>query len=273
MNDFTKQKVAFAVALLAVLFTITPLLQPFGSLGYVILGMRFTLLRLYYFLSIVLALAVYFYAIQVLTERDLRYPSRLGDALYAVAIVTPALYLALFAGFAAVEAVGPLMTTVWADRLKAVISVMLGFISAYVIQRARHAIARRGVRIQAEQLRQEEINLLRTADNLLQTGSYNLAVLEAWKSIDVAGRRIFVQSDVSRMREGASMWTMIERYGLIPEHMLTEIWELRRMRNSAANPTASASPEEARAVLQAAEKIVAALQVTPSEDDEGHGAV
>ncbi|MEA2239351.1 MAG: hypothetical protein QOC81_4075 [Thermoanaerobaculia bacterium] len=269
MNDFTKQKVAFAVALLAVLFTITPLLQPFGSLGYAILGVQLTLLRLYYFLSIVLALAVYFYAIQFLTERDLRYPSRLGDALYAVAIVTPALYLALFAGFAAVEAAGSRMSDFWAEGLKSVIGMFLGVISATLVQRARRAIGRRGVQVQAEQLLQEATDLLRTADTLLQTGNYNLAVLEAWKAIDIAGRRLFILSDVFRKREGAAMWTLIERYGSIPEHVMEEIQGLRRVRNAAANPASSASQEEAQTALHAAAKILAALRVAPSKDDEG----
>src|SRR2546430_2761952 len=96
MNEFTKNKIAFAVALLAALFTITPILSSIGSWGYTIFSITLQINHLYYFLATFLTVSVYVYGLQFLTERQLRPLQLAGDILYAIALVSAPLYACVY---------------------------------------------------------------------------------------------------------------------------------------------------------------------------------
>ncbi len=117
MSDFTKEKIAFAVGLLAVLFTVTPLLGEIGTVGFSLLGLKVTLRLLYYVLSATLALSVYCYGVQCAFEWPRKTLTVAGDALFAVAIAAPVAYVLLFAGTELAGLLGQLLNSKGSDGI------------------------------------------------------------------------------------------------------------------------------------------------------------
>ena len=267
MDDFTKQKIAFAIGLLAVLFTVTPLLQPFGELGYYLFGVKLTFLRLYYTLTLILALSIYFYAIQFLTERDLRYPAIIGNLLYAVALVLPVLYAALFVVTYGVGLLRPVFSNPIAQTvITAVIGSIVGGFGADVVRRLGQALGRQEKKAVSEQLEREEMQFFHRAEQFLQTGYYDLAVVEAWKAIEVAARGALLRRDV-RVSYRLPIHREIEMHGLLPKDLIPALEVVRRTRNTAAHAVERISEEQARSAIELSARILAAL--TPVDDDSG----
>src|SRR2546425_1198897 len=133
MSDFTKQKIAFAVALLAVLFTVTPLLNAIGSVGFTLLGVAVTFRLLYYVLSALLALSVYCYGVQFAFERPRLFLTATGDVLYAAAVVAPVAFALLFAGAELATLLGNLLRSQVATAIvSGITGAVSGVISTYL---------------------------------------------------------------------------------------------------------------------------------------------
>ena len=268
MSDFVKQKIAFAVGLLAVLFTITPLLQPFGSIGYPVFGLDLTLLRLYYFLSILLTLAVYAYSVQFLTERNLRYPAVVGNVLYAVAIVTPAAYVLLFGVLTAVNSAGSLLRYPYLQTF--VEHLLSGFAGAVLVRFVfllQRVIGRKEKSAVAEQLEREEMQFLHRAEQLSGAGHFDLAAVEAWKALEVAARRTFLRRNLPVSPRG-NLVRDIEKHRLLPGELISELNRVRQVRNLAAHAVEPISKEQAEGVITATARLLAAL-APPDSDNDG----
>lgn len=268
MNDFTKQKIAFAIGLLAVLFTVTPLVQAFGDSGYYVFGAKLTVLRLYYALSVTLMLSTYFYALQFLSERDLRYPAIIGNLLYAVALVMPLFSVCLFL---ITLAVGFLRLMLTNHSVQAAISVVSGVISALigvlsldVVRRLGQALGIREKKAVSQQLEREEMQFFRRAEELLEGSHYDLAVVEAWKAIEVAARRSLLgRRGPEKFR--LPLYREIEMYELLPKSLIPVLHEVRRIRNLGAHAVEPISEEQARSAIELSARILAAL--APEEND------
>lgn len=191
MGEFTKEKIAFAIGLLAVLFTLTPVLDLYGTTGFDLLGVTLSIYRLYLFMSAVLGLAVYCYGIQFTTERTLRPAVVAGDVFYVVAIVTPGLFAALFVIAKAADAVAPIFRSpFFGTLLQNGLSVIAGvgaFVASYLFRKRLDTKQRRAEAAKRELL---EVAALRRAEDLFKAGHFDLAVVEAFKALEVASRGI-----------------------------------------------------------------------------------
>lgn len=267
MNDFTKQKIAFAVGLLAVLFTVTPLLQPFGEVGFSLFGARLTLLRLYYFLSIILMLATYAYATQFLTERDLRYPAVIGNSLYAAAMVAPPLYVVLFALSYIRGYLAPLLNSSVAESILWVVTVVAGACSFIFTAYFERSLGRKEKKAAAARLEQEEMQFLKRAEDLNNAGHYDLAVVEAWKAIEVAIRRTLLGRNIPTTTRGAP-YREIERHKVLPGDLLGDFHRIRQIRNNAAHAIEPTSKEQAEKVIALTGRILAALTDRDNDSED-----
>jgi hypothetical protein len=79
MNQPRKDKILFALTLLAALFTLQPILKDFKTRGYAVGAFNVTFEGLYYVVGLLLGIAVYFYAINFITERLSFLTQRIAD--------------------------------------------------------------------------------------------------------------------------------------------------------------------------------------------------
>jgi hypothetical protein len=98
-------------------------------------------------------LATYAYAMQFLTERDLRYPAIVGNLLYAVALVIPMLYVALLIVTYGVHLLQPaLKNPVVQTVISGLTSAILGAASFDVVRRLGQSLGRNERKATSEQL-------------------------------------------------------------------------------------------------------------------------
>lgn len=258
MSDFTKEKIAFAIGLLAVLFTLTPALKDYEQLGFAILTLRLELRHLYLFLAATLSLGVYFYGVQFLTTRSIRFFTLVGDVFYALAIVAPALYLCLFLIGLLIEVVTPVLRSpIVLNVLQLTLSTISGAVAALYWNRTRKVLAVKQQQSETRRRTALELGTLRRAEALFRDGHYDLAVVEAFRALEIAVRDASV--DVSRgIRRGARDWFQVLMESL-PEQVRPSLERARRVRNKAVHAVEPVSEEDAKEALGTTSKVLAVI--------------
>ena len=240
MSDFTKVKIGFAIALLAALFTISPVTSNLGAFGFYVFGIHIEIKHLYYFISLFLTLAVYFYSIQFLTERQVRFvrfAQMLADGSYAIAIVAPILYLSLFLVVLLTAAISPIVKS---ENLQGifqnVLSGIMGVLSVLASQRLMKLFAKREKQSSSEEYDKQAISVLDRAKQLFEDGHYDLSVIECFKSIETAARKVLLQKGVSlKNRSTRDLIQAAQDQGIIPEDRISLVHTIRQSRNIAAH--------------------------------------
>ena len=258
MTDFAKEKIAFAIALLAVLFTLTPLLDTYGTVGFAILGTRLEIRHLYLVLSVTLGLAVYCYGIQFVASRLMRVASIAGDVFHAIAIVVPALYVSLYLAATLVTAVAPILRSPFVQSVvKVVVSAILGAVSVGYWNRARRILDVR--QKQAEETRRAdlEVDSLRMAEELFKNGHYDLATIEAFRALEIAARGSANKVDRTLRRENRDWFQVL--VASLPEQLRPSLERARTVRNSAAHGVELVSEEAAREAINVIGKSLALI--------------
>lgn len=109
MTEFTKTKIHFALALLGTLFAVHPYFEQWEHAGFEYLGFRLEILHAYALTGGLLALAVYFYAASLTTERGATGYERAANYLYATGLFVFPLYGLFY--------VSRLAKTIWNTRI------------------------------------------------------------------------------------------------------------------------------------------------------------
>ena len=88
----SREKIVFALSLLAVLFTVQPILADVKNVGFTISSLHITLLHVYYSVGILLSLSVYLYAINYITTGSFII-QKISNFFYALSLMIPPLYM------------------------------------------------------------------------------------------------------------------------------------------------------------------------------------
>jgi len=92
MNEFTKTKMHFTLALLAALFALHPFLKEFEDDGFMYLGVFLKVSYAYLVFAGLLAVCVYLYGMTMVSERPHSWLERLGNYCYSLAILSLPFY-------------------------------------------------------------------------------------------------------------------------------------------------------------------------------------
>ncbi len=87
MNEFTKTKMHFTLALLGSLFALHPFLKDIEDSGFWYMGWFVKLAYVYMVFAGLLALCIYFYGVTLVSERPHSWLERLGNYCYGLAIM------------------------------------------------------------------------------------------------------------------------------------------------------------------------------------------
>jgi HEPN domain-containing protein len=193
MNDFKKAKIAFALALLGTLFTLHPVVEnpayQEASAFTTYLGYQVNVVHAYLVLAGLLALTVYFYAVGFMTERVSTWVEKLGNVVYALAIMVVPVYGVLYLSSFLAETLGALHLY-WIVPLVALgLGVLVG--GAFVVR-----LGQRDHSAKQAHWADLEISSLYRARALFEGGHYDLSVMETWKAIDARLRRVFAERGI-----------------------------------------------------------------------------
>jgi len=270
MTEFTKAKIAFALALLAALFTVSPILKDIGTTGYLFLGIIVQVRYAYYVLAGLLAIAVYCYGVELISENVPPDAERAGNVAYALALLVPPLYVALFV----VAQLGRI--AVWISEspiAPSIVQVLLGAVAGFLLgaitSRFAKTLAEKDKSSAVEQLSKREVSLISRAGEMYTLGHYDLAVLESFRVIETSIRKALRSKDISfGGRTHIQMLKAAEKAGIIDPELLGYIHKIRRVRHRAAYEAEPISQEAAEDALALARKVVASLESDSEGDDK-----
>ena len=192
MTEFTKMKITFALAMLGTLFALHPFLDRFEGRGYVYLGVDLKVFHAYALTAGLLSLCVYLYAVTLLTDRPHSWFERLGNGIYALAILVGPLYAGLYLSALLADRVEVSHVAWAAPAVAAGTGLAWVALSQVLAWRIR---GRLGEQDRAEKLRQlarVEVEALRHARELVEGDHYDLGVVEAYRAFESRLRRILL---------------------------------------------------------------------------------
>ena len=276
MTDFAKTKMAFVVALLAVLFTLSPLMGDVGKMGPPLLGLSylFTLqIRFaYYLCSGFLGFAAYFYALE-LFKQSVQFAQRAGNLMYAFAILVPPAYLALIFISLAGLWLRPFIPAV-APRLaiQGVLIAIVGVLAWLAFRGLGRGLREKDRLSSVSELRNEEASLVSKAGGLLEAGLFDLVLVECVRAVETALRKLLLASNVSFGRVGIKeLLEAAESHNVIEREVSDHIHDIRVLRNQVLHEGKSVTRTSAQRALQTTRRIVTSLDKALAETEANNG--
>ena len=268
MSEFTKNKIGFAVALLATLFTIYPVLLTTDRFSFPVFSTVVHIRYLYYCLAILLSASVYFYAIQFIAERSVQFPRLLGDSAYAIALVAPLVYVGLYAAVNLMSFFRghPPSQAPTGEKIAIGGSVLLLVFLSSSFQRT---ISRREIKSTAQLMFKRELLSLARARALYEEKNYDLCVIECFRAIEAALRKRLVERGILPTSRGSrDLVTRARKASIITTKVAEMIDSVRIRRNGAVHNLGSISREDAFSVLSTTDEILSKLTSGVEEEEE-----
>ncbi len=229
MTEFTKMKISFALALLGTLFALHPFLDRYSGRGFVYLGYDLKIFHAYALTAGLLSLCVYFYAMTLMGEHPHSWLEKTGNSTYALAILIPPIYAALFLSAKLAEQVA-LSHLAWAAPVVAA-GMGIGWIalSQLVAWRIRRRLGEQDRLAKIAQLAKQEVESVNQASELFAGEHYDLSVVEAWRALEARLRQALLgRGIVSGMGTSQAILHVATRKGILREPTLGVVAQLKR---------------------------------------------
>jgi len=218
MTDFSKIKISFALALLAMLFTLHPFVDRFADEGFDYLGYPLKIVYAYAVMSALLGICVYAYAVALMTKRTHSAFERLGNYSYALAVLVAPLYGGLYASSLLATALDQTELAWAAPTVTLGLGVAWLVLSSLLAWMLRGRLADQDRLAKIDQLAKQEVAALQHAREMYGGDHYDLSVIEAWKAIAARLRRSLLAHKFIPKVDGADhLVEMARRKGILSE--------------------------------------------------------
>ena len=262
MDEFTKLKITFSLALLAALFALSPILGAIGVKGFDIFGIDLQIRLTYFSFAALLGLAVYIYGIDLITEKSVPSIKKVANVTYALAIFIPPLYLALFLVVQVALLIGWLVRS--AGAVVAIVSILGAVASvagfALVVGSSAKGMIRRGIRSAVDQVSGQETPVLPRAMSLFQEEHYDLVLVECFRAIELSIRKALTLASVTFRPVMADMLSKARKHGVTNQQVSEQIDRIRRYRNEAVHSGQPVARELAREILDITGRVLLFLE-------------
>ena len=268
MNEFTKTKMHFTLALLGGLFALHPFLQPFQNEGFEYYGVYLKLSYAYVGFAGLLALCVYLYGMTLLSERPHSWLERLGNYCYGLAIVSLPFYCGLYLASLLADFLGQSHLK-WAAP-SAALGLGIGWFvfSTFLawLLRGRLGAADRTAKV--SEFARQEVKALTDAQELFADDHFDLAVMEAHRAVEARLRRVLLARGQSLVDGNLEALVAAgKRAGLLKEPALALMDDLSRQWRIAIG-TVPLNREGAVVALNAARNVLAMIPVPPPAQEK-----
>lgn len=262
MTDFTKTKMAFAVGLLAVLFMLKPLVDDFGRLGFGFLTIYFEIRFVYYAFAALLGSSAYCYAIEMLTERSNPAATRMGNLLYALAMLVPPVYGALALIYLLANGINSIIGADEARLIvEGVLMFLLGMAGILSFLTIRQKLREQDKLSIVDRLGAEQADRVTKASGLLEAGLYDLVLVEAFRAIEVSLKRALTTRDVGyRNSTAGELIALAERHRIIGEQEKAYLDDIRNLRNAAMHEGKSVNRTQAEGIIDTTRRVITTLE-------------
>lgn len=262
MSDFAKAKIIFALALTGVLFAIHPLIRDFGSEGYSFFGTLIPFRMLYYTLMGLLACAIYFYAVDFITDNPLGMAHRIGNLFYAMALLFPPVFAIVALSVNVAEGVVWMSNSAMAGEISKMALTLIATSAGLLL--ARVASRQMTLRDRSESVSVLEIRSkdhLGRAQEMLDSGHYDLVALESFRCLESVLQGALLEAEITVPNSRANQLIPIAaRAGLIPDELVGVFHELRVARNRAVHTVDDFDKKDATWFLDTTKRIVSSVR-------------
>jgi HEPN domain-containing protein len=266
MNEFTKTKIHFTLALLGSLFALHTFLERFEGDGFKYMGHDLKLSYGFILCAGLLALCVYFYALTLVSERPHSWLERLGNYCYGLAVMSLPFYGGLYLASRLADRLGQ-EHLAWAAPAAA-LALVAGWLALAWFLRGRLGAQDRSAKV--EQLAREEVRGLAEAQELFASDHYDLSVMQAYRAVEARLRRVLLNRGANLPGgDPAALVRAAKRAGILREPFLARLEELQRQWRVAIS-SEPLTKDEAAAALAATRDVLAAIPVPePSAPEHG----
>jgi hypothetical protein len=265
MNEFTKTKIHFTLALLAALFALHPFLDKLEDVQFDYLGYPLKFSYAYVLFAGLLALCVYLYAVTMVSERPHSWLERLGNYCYGLAIMSLPFYGGLYLAHLLAERLDE-TSLKYAAHWAALGVGVGGFVLAQVFAWfLRGRLGKHDRSAKVDQFSKEEVKALADSQELFAGDHYDLAVMQAFRAVEARLRRVLLNRG-GNLPEGDhdALIAAAKRAGLLREPTLSLLQELQRCWRIAISHE-PLSREAAADALSATRDILAAIPLPAPE--------
>lgn len=263
MDEFFKTKVGFTIGLLAAVFTIKPLIDANGDLGFTVFDLKITIQYAYLFLMACLGLAVYFISLQFASEKQVSILDKASNACYAVALATPPLFVIFWVLTIIANVLGKVVVQIPPNFLSPAAGIITGVLGSYLYKFLTNSIQLKFSRAEKEQERKEDLVVLVRASELFDSEMYDLSVLESSKVIESIIKRML---DMRGVAVGnASMYKLVQlaqSNRLLSKNDIETLHEIRTKRNESVHSVGVITRETAERVLNLTRELVFKLELS-----------
>jgi len=260
MNDIEKIKIGFAIALLAGLFTLGPLVNESSfSLTLFSIGIKIT--TIYWIFVVLLSLSVYFYALTLIkSEKSNKIFQSVGNLTYALALFYPPFIVSIYLISILVNIITPILKLDFIiNVITSVIASIVTFLSGYFVRKIQKLFKKEDDKQWTERIKAEEMTSFGKTKILYDSKLYDLVIVELWNVIELSFKRVFLQKAIPYSTKSTiQIIETIKKNKLLPSTLIEDLEKMRLLRNKAAHPTDELiiSREDADKALKATEKIL-----------------
>jgi hypothetical protein len=271
MTDFTKTKMHFALALLGTMFAVHPYVERVEHAGFDYLGYPLEVFHAYGLTAALLALAIYCYAMAMMSERPASRIERVGNYFYAISILIFPLFAVLYGSHLLerwLDESGLLAD--WLEKahlawvgpsLGLALGVFWLVLSQVLAWRLRGRLGAQDRVAKVEQLANQEMAALNRAAELQAEQHYDLGVIEGWKALESRLRRVLLLRGLTAPEGADALIAAASRAGVLREPALKLVQDVRRQWAVAVS-TEPLLRESAEKALQEVRDVLSTIPLT-----------
>ncbi|NQT25986.1 HEPN domain-containing protein [candidate division KSB1 bacterium] len=258
MNEIDKIRIGFALALLASLFALQPIIEQ-STIAYLLFGVKLTLKHLYICFSILLGFSVYFYSISLINDSTFfRFSKKVGNLTYSFALIVLPIYIGLYL----ISIITRLLLKLFQNPLvgnilKYVLAGILGMLISYMYRFLYINFSKKDKSEKINQLIRQEETSIERAKILISKRYYDIAIVEVWKTIESAIQTMLFEIGYNKdIKNTIDLINIAKEKKLIAQNTLKPLDELRKLRNQSIHKNIEITSQQAKDAIELAERMI-----------------
>ena len=206
-----------------------------------------------------LGMSVYFYSIQFLSEKKIKYIQETGDILYGIALSLPPVFLLLVITVKTISLIGKDELTYFISPL---LSVVAGIVTSLLSAKFKGKISEMRRSNDAKDEEKLEHEYLSRAKTLFNDGYFDLSILETFKAIEsTLNKQLLFWGVELEPRGFLSNFKKAQNLKILKSSDVQTINEIRHIRNQVAHNKIQITEEKAKNLLKDGEKIIVSISI------------
>lgn len=264
MNELFKTKIGFIISLLAVVFTVKPIINDYSEFGFSILEYNITALLAYKIFTILLCLSVYCISIQFVFPQTRKILIAATDLFYALSLTLPLLFIALWGSLSIANNIDIHLefSTETIESITAIISLIISFLSIIGTTLSYKRLNKTRLKTEKTDYINKNVTQLERAHELFNAQMYDLSVLEAFKVIESILRELASIFGITEHKNIISLINECQKLELLEYSDIELIHMIRKKRNASAHLVDSIDKDSALQILQLSSLLIQKLEMT-----------